>query len=66
MPRPLSHLTGFTLELHPVEHTCARIAQIVMSDAERAKAELKRYYNPGFSREREQKLRKNERDRRNR
>lgn len=35
-------------------------------DDKRAKAELKRYYNPGFSKERERKLRKNERDRRNR
>lgn len=30
------------------------------------KDELKRNYNPGFSKERERKLRKNERDRRNR
>ena len=35
-------------------------------DDERTKAELKRIYNPGFSKERERKLRKEERDRRNR
>ena len=45
---------------------CKEYNEEKAKDDERTKAELKRTYNPGFSKERERKLRKEERDRRNR